>query len=110
MTFIGGFPHAKLAFSAALLAVPIGGFSCAAGAAETTTYTYDALGRLIEVNSAGSVNDGLSLTYTYDPAGNRVAYEVAGSGNEGVPERIVVVIPSNPPSSGIGYAIIPINQ
>jgi chitodextrinase len=36
--------------------------------AETTTYTYDALGRLIQVN--GSAN-GSAATYTYDAAGNR---------------------------------------
>ena len=36
--------------------------------AETTTYTYDALGRLIQVN--GSAN-GSAVTYTYDAAGNR---------------------------------------
>src|SRR5262245_45839648 len=36
--------------------------------AETTTYTDDALGRLIQVN--GSAN-GSDVTYTYDAAGNR---------------------------------------
>lgn len=36
--------------------------------AETTTYTYDALGRLVQV--AGSAN-GSAVTYTYDAAGNR---------------------------------------
>jgi chitodextrinase len=36
--------------------------------AETTTYAYDALGRLIQVN--GSSN-GSVVTYTYDAAGNR---------------------------------------
>jgi chitodextrinase len=37
--------------------------------AETTTYTYDALGRLTQVN--GSANGGSVVTYTYDAAGNR---------------------------------------
>lgn len=37
--------------------------------AETTTYTYDALGRLIQVN--GSANGGSVVTYAYDAAGNR---------------------------------------
>jgi chitodextrinase len=36
--------------------------------AESTTYTYDALGRLIQVDGSSS---GSVVTYTYDAAGNR---------------------------------------
>jgi chitodextrinase len=44
--------------------------SCAPLAqSETTTYTYDALGRLIQVD--GSANGGSVVTYEYDAAGNR---------------------------------------
>src|SRR4029434_1684465 len=76
-------------------------------AADAITYSYDPLGRVVGAVSSGSVNDGVSLTYTYDAAGNRVTYEVAGSAKAGVPERIVVVIPSNPPSPSpaMGYAV-----
>lgn len=40
-------------------------------AAETITYTYDALGRLVQATRSGSVNNGASATYAYDPANNR---------------------------------------
>ena len=42
-----------------------------AAASETITYQYDALGRLVQVTRAGSVNNGASAAYTYDPANNR---------------------------------------
>jgi len=47
------------------------GFTCAAVAADQISYNYDALGRLVEVSHAGSVNDGLKTRYAYDQAGNR---------------------------------------
>jgi len=47
-----------------LIAVP-------AGASETITYTYDALGRLVQATRSGTVNNGAAATYTYDPANNR---------------------------------------
>jgi hypothetical protein len=48
-------------------------------ASETTTYTYDALGRLISSASSGTVNNGLATTIAYDPAGNRACYGVTGA-------------------------------
>lgn len=42
-----------------------------AAAQETSSYTYDALGRLITVTKSGSKNNGVQTTYTYDKAGNR---------------------------------------
>ena len=42
-----------------------------AAASETITYQYDALGRLVQVTRAGTVNNGASAAYTYDPANNR---------------------------------------
>jgi hypothetical protein len=50
-----------MAMSAAAFAVP----------AETTTYSYDALGRLTNVAHAGTVNNNVNAAYTLDPAGNR---------------------------------------
>lgn len=49
-----------------------------ARAAETTTYTYDALGRLTGTSIAGSVNSGVATDSAYDPAGNRDNYNVSG--------------------------------
>ena len=49
-------------------------------AAETTTYTYDATGQLIALQSSGTVNGGQSVATTLDPAGNRVLYSVTGVG------------------------------
>lgn len=43
-----------------------------AHAAETITYTYDAQGRVIQVQSTGSANGPSTTTYQYDAAHNRV--------------------------------------
>ena len=51
-----------------------------ASAGETVTYTYDALGRLTAVSTAGTVNNGVTVTTGYDPAGNRCNYSVTGVG------------------------------
>lgn len=52
-------------------------------ASDTTTYSYDPLGRLVQVSNSGSVNNGLSSSYSYDPAGNRSNVTVTGT--SGVP-------------------------
>jgi hypothetical protein len=39
--------------------------------AETTTYKYDARGRLIRVERAGTINPGQVSLYLYDKANNR---------------------------------------
>ena len=49
-----------------------------AAASETITYSYDALGRLIQVARSGSVNNGASASYSYDPANNRTNVAVSG--------------------------------
>src|SRR5262245_31053927 len=50
-------------------------------ASETITYTYDELGRLVPVQSSGSVNNGEAVATTYDPAGNRTNQTVTGAGS-----------------------------
>jgi hypothetical protein len=75
--------------------------SCTPGlahAASTTTYTYDALGRLTNASTTGTVNNGAQMSTTYDPADNRVTYQVTGSSNK------VVVVPLN------GMTVIPISD
>jgi YD repeat-containing protein len=52
----------------------------AAQASETITYTYDALGRLVQVTRSGTVNNGASALYTYDPANNRTNVTIAPGG------------------------------
>lgn len=63
-------------------------------AAENTTYSYDALGRLRTVAHSGTVNDGLVSTYEFDKAGNRLTVEVIGS-TAAIPSspRCVAVVP-----------------
>lgn len=56
---------------AAIMAAALNAYS-----AETITYTYDALGRLVQVVRTGSVNNNVQATYTLDPAGNRVSVQV----------------------------------
>jgi hypothetical protein len=77
-----------------LLATSACAIASMAQAGETTTYTYDALGRLIASTSSGTVNNGLTTAIGYDPAGNRASYGVtgAGTGGGGTPP------PSPPPS------------
>jgi len=67
----------------------------AAHAASTTTYSYDALGRLVQASTTGTVNDGVQMSTTYDAADNRTTYQVTGS----TPK--VVVVPLN------GLTVIP---
>jgi hypothetical protein len=52
-----------------------------ASAAETITYTYDARGRLIQVQRTGTVNNGVNTSYTIDKADNRTNKTTTGSPN-----------------------------
>lgn len=54
--------------------------AAASRASETTTYSYDALGRLTATSSSGTVNNGVATSVGYDPAGNRSSYSVTGAG------------------------------
>lgn len=83
-------------------------------AQSTTTYTYDALGRVTGVQQTGGPANGTSSVYTYDAASNRTNVTVSGSPNgtsstdtgsgASVPAtKLFVVVPLN------GYTLIPIN-
>lgn len=52
-----------------------------AQAAETINYTYDARGRLIQVNRTGTVNNNVVTNYTIDKADNRLNKTTTGSPN-----------------------------
>ena len=60
--------------------------STAAFASETTTYTYDAKGRLVKVVKSGSVNNGVTTDYTHDKADNRTNVKITGSPNQPPPQ------------------------
>ena len=67
------------------LALGVLGLAAAAYASETIKYTYDARGRLIEVNRTGTVNNNVVTTYTIDKADNRTNKTTTGSPNAGPP-------------------------
>ncbi len=46
---------------------------------DTSNFTYDARGRLIEVEHSGSVNNNMVANYSYDDANNRVNVTVTGA-------------------------------
>lgn len=64
-----------LASSVAVVAI----LSCSAIAQETTTYSYDGLGRLKSSAIAGGSNSGRTTGTCFDAAGNRTRYDVATS-------------------------------
>lgn len=67
-----------------------------AAGSETITYSYDALGRLIAVSTAGGPNDGTAVSTAYDPAGNRTSYGVAGAGAAAAAAPASVSAPETP--------------
>lgn len=67
----------------------------AAHASETTSYTYDELGRLTGTNKTGTVNGGVATSTSYDPAGNRLNYTVSG-----------VAAPAPPPAFSVSDASV----
>lgn len=79
-------------------------FTPSAGASETSTYKYDALGRLVQTTTTGGPSSGTKIAVVYDKAGNRSNYNVTGSPNTiPVTRSRVIVVPLN------GYTVIPIN-
>ena len=67
-----------------------------AHAQETTTYKYDARGRLTEVKQQGGPASGTVTTYSHDAADNRTNVTVTTTGMK------VIVVPLN------GFTVIPI--
>lgn len=64
---------------AALLSAP----AAVSAQSSTKTYTYDALGRLILVETTGGQTDGEARAYEYDKAGNRIRLVSADGTEEG---------------------------
>ena len=72
-----------LALTPLALGVLVLSIAPSALASETTTYTYDVHGRLVEVNitdtNTGNNNDGVKVVYEYDDAHNRTKKTVTGA-------------------------------
>jgi large repetitive protein len=67
------------------VALAIGlGASAAAGAAQSVTYSYDALGRLTDVSISGGPGNGVVQHYALDAAGNRQSQTVTAPGQTSV--------------------------
>lgn len=60
--------------------------SASSSAAETKTYTYDSLGRLVKVINTGSVNNNQTRSFCFDKVGNRIEFD---SNSSGVPAACV---------------------
>jgi hypothetical protein len=91
----------------ATVAVALAGASQGASASETISYTYDALGRVVQVSRTGTVNNGVTANYSYDRADNRTNVTVTGApagtdagGGAAVPTSVFIVVPLN------GYTLI----
>jgi len=77
--------RARYFLAASTFALASSALASQARAQETTTYRYDALGRLVATNTSGSVNDGLATSVGYDAAGNRSSYAVSLGGSTPTP-------------------------
>lgn len=81
-------------------------------AQETTTYTYDPLGRLAGSSISGGPNNGVQTATCFDNAGNRSKYQTGSSGLQSCPtptpssEPGAPTPPTPPPAAPIaaGYA------
>lgn len=77
----------------------------AAAAAETTTYRYDAMGRLVAVAVANGPTSGVTATYSYDSTGNRTRVAVGGvptSSPSPTPSPTPAPTPTPTPASAAG--------
>jgi hypothetical protein len=59
-------------------ALALSGISSPGLASETTTYTYDAKGRLVKVQRSGGTNNGTATDYEHDKADNRKRVRTTG--------------------------------
>lgn len=105
--FTGRWHYFVLAAATAFAAVG----SAAPAWAGQTTYTYDALGRLVRAEQTGAAGIAYDARYTFDAAGTRTTHVVSGATNSGpgdatnnAPRGMVVV-----PHVG-SYRIIPLKR
>lgn len=84
--------------------------SGAASASETTTFAYDALGRLIESTNSGGPRNGLPSQTSYDRAGNRTASSVNQTLPALPPNNAVFSVTGPAPLEESGYAVFTITK
>ena len=70
--------RARTTFSLAVLSTAML-FGAASIASETTTYSYDTLGRLVTATRSGGPSSGVTMKTCFDRAGNRMRQDVATS-------------------------------
>lgn len=87
----------RLLLGCAIGLIVAAGLPVHATASETRTYTYDALGRLVAVQSAGTINDGDANSLCYDPAGNRTLYKSSSSGAIAACDAQLLMSQAEPP-------------
>jgi hypothetical protein len=79
---------------------------CQVANAETATYTYDALGRLVSATYSGGPRDSKQTGLNYDPAGNRTRYSYGG--NTTTPTSSMTALnPSDTLSGSTAYSFAP---
>lgn len=75
-------------------------------AADTTTFTYDALGRLVQSQVSGGARHGVQQNYQYDPATNLTYRNILGPAN---PRPAPVTAPTTTVSSMGGNGALVVN-
>jgi YD repeat-containing protein len=74
------------------VAIPI--VAAAALGAETTTYSYDALGRLVATTRSGGPSSGVNMASCFDRAGNRLRYDTQTTAPAACPVPTATPTPS----------------
>lgn len=69
----------RVAIALAVVAIGMVAAISPSFASETISYSYDALGRLVKVVHAGSVNNNMQTVYVNDPADNRTNVATTGA-------------------------------
>jgi hypothetical protein len=75
--------------------------------AETATYGYDALGRLINSSYVGGPRDGKQASLKYDPAGNRTQYSFGTGTPTPPPTSMSALNPSDVLQGSISFTFAP---
>ncbi len=81
------------------------GIESVADAAQSVTYTYDALGRLTNVSVTGGPGSGTSQAYSYDAVGNRLSQSVAAPGHTAVSLSVPTATENIMPTGGVELTV-----